>query len=69
MGFDHSKLLGKIRECGYTQKSLAKVLNMNVGTLTQKLKNRSHFTTDEMLRICELLNISSREIGAYFFKK
>lgn len=69
MSFDHSKLLGRIRECGYTQKSLAKAIKMNVGTLTQKLKNRSHFTTEEMLAIGELLDISSEEIGAYFFKK
>ena len=69
MAFDHSKLLGRIRECGYTQKSLAEALKMNVGTLSQKLKNRSHFTTDEMLTICELLNIPSKDIGAYFFKK
>ena len=67
--FDHSKLIGRIRECGYTQGSLAKAINMNVGTFTQKLKNRSHFTTTEMLSICELLNISCEEIGAYFFKK
>ena len=69
MPFDHSKLLGRIRECGYTQKSLAKAINMNVGTLTQKLKNRSHFTTEEMLSIGQLLDISSQEMGAYFFKK
>ena len=69
MSFDHSKLLGRIRECGYTQKSLAKAIKMSVGTLVQKLKNRSHFTTEEMLAISELLDISSEEIGAYFFKK
>ena len=48
MAFNHSKLLGKIRECGYTQKSLAEAIPMNKGTLTQKLKNKSHFTTEEI---------------------
>ena len=67
--FDHSKLLGRIRECGYTQGSLAKAINMTAGTFIQKLKNRTHFTSAEMLSICELLDISCEEIGAYFFKK
>lgn len=69
MEFNHSKLLGRIRERGYTQERLAKEICMNVGTLSQKLKNRSHFTTEEMNSICKLLDISSDEIGIYFFSK
>lgn len=69
MAFNHSKLLGKIRECGYTQKSLAKAIQMNVGTLNQKLKNSSHFTTEEIDNICERLNIAKSEIGTYFFNQ
>ena len=69
MAFDHSKLLGKIKECGYTQRSLAKAIQMNVGTLNQKLKNKSYFTTDEMDGISELLDIPKNEIGLYFFNQ
>ena len=69
MAFNHSKLLGKIRECGHTQKSLAKAIQMNVGTLNQKLKNKSHFTAEEMDSISEILNISKGEIGIYFFNQ
>ena len=69
MAFNHSKLLGKIRECGYTQKSLAKAIQMNAGTLNQKLKNKSHFTAEEMDSISEILNISKGEIGIYFFNQ
>lgn len=67
MSFNHSKLLGKMRECGYTQEKLAEALQMNKGTLNAKLKNKSRFTTDEMDNISKLLNISSAEIGIYFF--
>lgn len=69
MPFNHSKLLGKIRECGYTQKSLAKAIRMNEGTLNQKLKNKSHFTTEEIDTISALLDIPMNEIGIYFFNQ
>jgi transcriptional regulator with XRE-family HTH domain len=69
VSFDHSKLLGKMRECGYTQEKLAEAIQMNKGTLNAKLKNKSHFTTDEMENIRKLLNISSAEIGVYFFAR
>lgn len=67
MSFNYSKLLGKMRECGYTQKELAEALKMNKGTLNQKLKNKSLFTTVEIDNICKLLNIAPTEIGIYFF--
>lgn len=69
MVFNHSKLLGKIRECGYTQKGLAEAINMNVSTLNEKLKNKSRFTTKEIDRISKLLDISKSEIGVYFFNQ
>lgn len=67
MSFNHAKLLGKMRECGYTQKELAEAINMNKSTLNQKLKNKSHFTADEIDAINKLLNIPPDEIGIYFF--
>lgn len=67
MSFDHSKLLGKMRECGYTQEKLAEAIQMNKGTLNAKLKNKSHFTSQEMNKISKLLNIPADEIGIYFF--
>lgn len=67
MSFNHSKLLGKMRECGYTQEKLAEAIKMNKSTLSQKLTNKSHFGADEIDKICELLNISREDIGIYFF--
>lgn len=69
MKFDHSKLLGRIKECGYTQKSLAEAIKMNSGTLSLKLNNGSQFNAEEMDMIAELLDISPCNIGEYFFKK
>lgn len=69
MKFNHSKLLGKMRECGYTQETLAKTIQMNKSTLNSKLKNKTHFTTTEMVKISEVFNIPVDKIGAYFFNQ
>lgn len=67
MVFNHSKLIGKIYESGYTQRTLANSVKINAGTMSQKLKNKSHFTAKEIAKISEVLNISASEIGTYFF--
>lgn len=67
MSFNYSKLLGKIKERGFTQKEVAKHIRINNGTLSTKLNNKSSFTADEIADICKLLDISKHEIGDYFF--
>lgn len=67
MKFNHSKLLGKIRECGYTQERLAEAINITKATLNAKLNNQFYFTAKEIYAICEVLNIPVAEIGEYFF--
>ena len=67
--FNHSKLLGRIRERGYTQLELAKAVGMNPGTMSLKLNNGSRFVSDEIDAICEKLDIAPCDIGVYFFAK
>lgn len=67
MEFDYSKLLGRIREYGYTQKTLSNAVEMSVSQLNQCLKNKSNFKHKKILAICEVLDISSSDIGAYFY--
>ena len=67
MQFDYSKLLGRIKECGYTQESLAKEIGISKGTLSAKLNNKNAFTVNESLSICRLLNVSKYEIDAFFY--
>lgn len=67
MGFDHSKLLGKIKELGFRQEDIAKQIGINKGTMNAKLNNKNAFTTGEMDSICRLLGIPKTEIGEYFF--
>ena len=67
MKFNHSKLLGRMRERGVTQATLAEAIGMNKGTLNAKLSSQSFFTQCEMVSICKVLNIPFKEIPLYFF--
>lgn len=68
MKFNHSKLLGRMREYHYTQAMLAGKMGINESTLNTKLKGKAYFTAKEIDKMCELLNIPNEEIGLYFFK-
>ena len=41
MQFDYSKLLGRIKEYGFTQESLALAIGMSVSTLSFKLNSKA----------------------------
>ena len=67
MGFNHSKLRGRMKECDYTQDKLAKEIGINKSSLSFKLNGKYDFTAKEMDSICKALDISNNEIGVYFF--
>ena len=67
MKFNYAKLLGKIRECGFTQATLAKAIGISKSTLSAKLNNLNWFTTSEIIAICDALNIAHKDIPLYFF--
>ena len=67
MKFNYSRLLGRMRECGFTQERLAKAIGINKATLSAKLNNRFSFTQEEILSICKVLSIPVCEIGEFFY--
>ena len=67
MVFDYSKLLGRIKELGFTQETLAKQVMMSNSTLCLKLNNKAHFRQTEIAAICVVLDIAPSDIGRYFF--
>ena len=67
MAYDFSKLLGRIREYGYTQESLAKAIGKDKSTLSSKLNGKGEFKSGEIDDICRVLDIPNTEIGNYFF--
>ena len=60
-------LRGKIIAAGYTQKTLAKELNMSANSLSSKINGRSAFTCDEVIAICDLLTIDDAKEKANIF--
>ena len=67
--FDYSKLLGRIKEKGYTLKTFAKSIKISASTLSVKLSNKAYFTQREMDMACEVLGIERKYIGVYFFAR
>ena len=67
MKFNYSKLLGRMKECGFTQEQLAKAIGINKGTLSTKLNNKFSFSQDEILAIGKVLDIPTGEIGEFFY--
>lgn len=63
--YDYSRLLGRIKERGETQETVAKAISINVSTLNQKLNNKRDFSQSEIKNICNFLDIS--DIKSYFF--
>ena len=67
--FNYSKLLGRMKELGYTQGKLANAIGVNESTLNAKLNNKGYFSNYLIDKICEVLDISKTEIGSYFYCK
>ena len=67
MLFDFSKLLGRIKEYGYTQTLMAKELGISDNAFTNKIKGRNYFTALEIAYMCKVLEIPSDMVGIYFF--
>lgn len=66
-GMDYSKLLGRIKERGMTQKSVAEKIGVSEGQMCQKLAGRYLFKQSEIRAMCEVLGITQTQIGEYFF--
>lgn len=64
----NSRLLnGKIVSAGYTQKTLAPKVEMSRSNLNAKINNLLPFNCDEVLRICDALNIVDTEEKVIIF--
>ena len=60
-------LKGKIVSAGYTQKTLAPLMHMSKNTLSKKLNGTAQFTTEQVIRLCDLLQIVDDQEKAYIF--
>lgn len=55
----HMKLKGVLIERGLTQNDIAKIIGVAAGTVNKKINGSLSFTFDEVMNICNSLNISS----------
>ena len=61
------KLQGKIKERGYTLKTLSKALKLSTATLFNKVHGKREFLCSEIQNISNLLNLSATEVKDIFF--
>lgn len=66
---DSAKLKYFIEKRGLTQSKLAEMLDMNFVTLNNKVLNKREFSTIEIAKIQEILELSLEEKEEIFFKK
>ena len=61
----YDKLKGRMVEKNITQGTMAEKLRVNISTLNAKLNKKRAFTIDEVMVICETLDIKNPK--EYFF--
>lgn len=64
---DYKKLKGEIRGKFGTQEAFAAAMGLSVCSLNKKLNGRTEWTSSDIRKALELLNIPAQEIPAYFF--
>lgn len=67
LGYDYSKLKGRMAELGFTGKAIASAVGMAASTFSLKLNNRGEFSQGEICRIMEILQIDRADVSHYFF--
>nr|DAW44220.1 MAG TPA: Protein of unknown function (DUF739) [Caudoviricetes sp.] len=65
--YDYSKLLGLMRERGFTQEKLAKTIGISECSMNFSLNNKRNFRQDEISKISGALGIPVGKIEDYFF--
>lgn len=63
----YAKLKGKITEVFENQGAFAQAMGMDRSTLSSKLGNKTPWKDEEIVKACELLNISIEKVHEYFF--
>lgn len=65
--YDYRKLIGRMKERGYTQATLAKKLGISECSLNFSLNNKRNFKQDEIMGTIDALDLPPSSIEEYFF--
>lgn len=69
MNFDYSLLRGKIAAKYRNQRNFARAIGISEHSVSLKLNGKKQWRQDEIVRICELLDIPASAIPIYFFRE
>lgn len=61
------ELKAELIKSGYTQSALANKMNMAKNTLNSRINGRSNISTEEVKRMCEILQIPQERMIKIFF--
>ena len=64
---NYSRLLGRMKEKGFTQAMIADRIGVSAVTINNSLNNKRDFNQREISEICDILNIPICNIDSYFF--
>lgn len=67
MSFNYNKLKGRIVEKFGTVDKFSTKAKMSATTIGRKLSGKSLWSQDEIMTVCELLEIPMDEMTTYFF--
>lgn len=67
MAFEYSKLRGRIIEKYGSLSNFSKKLGLSNNIFSKKMNNKVRFTPEDIVAMTSLLEISTDEIGIYFF--
>ena len=62
-------LNAKIKESGLLRKYIAETLEITPVTLTRKVRGANEFKPSEITKLCDILNISKKDVNSIFFAK
>lgn len=67
IAFDYRKLRALIFELFGSNKEFAKHLGLSEISMSKKLTGKSPITSNDIIKMCRLLDIPESKIGLYFF--
>ena len=67
--FDYSQLKARTAELGKTDRAVATAANMTPSTYSLKLNGKGEFLQEQIIKICDFLNIPYGDIPRYFFAR
>lgn len=65
--FNNGKLLGRMKEKGYSQERLADYVGISANSLNRKLSGKTDFKASEIEKVSNALEIGNGELYDYFF--